>query len=268
MGNSLPQIKTLPPPHHLTRYNKIFGWKLLSWNTWDLGSLGHGGWHDSTYSLSWNQTFTQIGTPSSVPSFFLYASYPLIHWGVPAWPPTPPKQSQMGCGTYPEEEFLSLSCRHNFNTNPGHRNLIVERKHTYTYRLTFWHIINTFLLLAGRNLWKNQVQQSKHSGNSIFKEHSNRTSTPNWLSVCENSPRGPRGQLPGARLLHLGKPDEERGVWIVNKCSQGFFAIGLLTESQDKMLQRPQRSCGEKIILISPKPKVRPGEVLWVAPND
>lgn len=30
--------------------------------------------------------------------------------------------------------------------------MYINREDTYTYRLTFWHIINTFLLLAGRNL--------------------------------------------------------------------------------------------------------------------
>lgn len=98
----------------------------------------------------------------------------------PSMTPTPPEQSHMGCGTYPEEEFLSLSCRHNFDMNPGHRNLIVERKHTYTYRLTFWHIINTFLLLAGGNLWKNQVQ---HSQNTLVTPFSKNTVTGLQLQI-------------------------------------------------------------------------------------
>lgn len=52
------------------------------------------------------------------------------------------------------------------------RDLAVERRYTYTYRLTFWHIINTFLLLAGGNLWKNQIQHSQNTLVFHFKEQS------------------------------------------------------------------------------------------------
>lgn len=93
---------------------------------------------------------------------------------------------------------------------------------------------------------KSNSTQSKHSGNSIFKEYSNQTSTPNWLSVCENSPRGPRGQLRGAAGTVKAGGQAPTFRKIINKCLQGFSATGLLTESQDKTLQRLQGSCGEK----------------------
>lgn len=56
-----------------------------------------------------------------------------------------------------EMGFSSSGCGHSLSMDTGHRNLAEVRRHTYAYRLTFWHIINTFLLLAGGNLWENQI---------------------------------------------------------------------------------------------------------------
>lgn len=57
------------------------------------------------------------------------------------------------CDTLCRSQFLSTGCRHHVRVNLDDGSPIAERS-TYTYRLTFWHIINTFLLLAGGNLWE------------------------------------------------------------------------------------------------------------------
>lgn len=103
----------------------------------NLGSIGHTGLHDSIHSTQGARPWSRLGPLPQSPA----KPYELRHLSRRAFP------------------FLRLETQAQYvrrSRGPG------RREDTYTYWLTFWHIINTFLLLAGGNLGKNQMQHGQH----------------------------------------------------------------------------------------------------------
>ena len=136
------------------------------------------------------QITTQGARPSSRLSPIISTSnpLPLTHWAVPSTlSPAKPYRwwfvsIRVDCG------LPSLDCRPSLGIKSGCGDPAEERRYTYTYRLTFWHIINTFLLLAGGNLRKNQIQHSQNTPVLCFwRTKQPGSPSPGWVCVnCQS----------------------------------------------------------------------------------
>ena len=218
------------------------------------------------------QITTQGARPSSRLSPIISTSnpLPLTHWAVPSMlSPAKPYRwwsvsIRADCG------LPSLDCRPSLGIKPGCGDPAEERRYTYTYRLTFWHIINTFLLLAGGNLRKNQIQHSQNTPVLCFwRTKQPGSPSPGW--VCVNSAlrsEGPTSSSSRSCWYHESvRPGSfSQASWrrrggvnhSTKVCRMSLPLDSSQYHSRGSKRQRPQRSCGEKII-ISPKTKMMPG---------